>query len=177
MFDPYARASIFLVHVILEIERFQLNQEQPTARDAWMIGYTPSISVGAVDGNNNKPMVPTSYSLVLIGPMWKGIYGLCTYKVPPSLFEACRIFQTVQNRSARRMERSTKKWSSSELYWLNRNDIQGCPGYNSRVLFNLFENGVLNWASGQGSSLINSTNSIQETVLVLISHLQEMDLP
>lgn len=42
---------------------------------------------------------------------------------------------------------------------MNRNDIQGtAPGYNSRdPLFNLFENGVLNWSLGQGSSLINSS--------------------
>lgn len=161
--DPYARASIFGSRYFGDREVAIKSGTTNSSRDAWVLGYTPSISVGAWMGNNNnKPMVQQA-SARIIGPMWKEFMDYVLTKVPEESFEE------PENTSSSTKPFLTGAWKGpqnevhSELYWMNRNDIQGnAPGYNSRdPLFNLFETGVLNWASGQGSSLINlnTTNS------------------
>lgn len=159
--DPYARASIFGSRYFGDREVSIKSGTTNSSRDAWMIGYTPSISVGAWMGNNNnKPMVQQA-SARIIGPMWKEFMDYVLTKVPEESFEDPAEFSSSTKPFLLGEWKGPQNEVHSELYWLNRNDIQGAaPGYNSRdPLFNLFENGVLNWASGQGSSLINSTNS------------------
>ena len=159
--DPYARASIFGSRYFGDREVSIKSGTTNSSRDAWMIGYTPSISVGAWMGNNNnKPMIQQA-SARIIGPMWKEFMDYVLTKVPEESFEDPAEFSSSTKPFLLGEWKGPQNEVHSELYWLNRNDIQGAaPGYNSRdPLFNLFENGVLNWASGQGSSLINSTNS------------------
>ena len=160
--DPYARASIFGSRYFGDREVAIKSGTTNSSRDAWILGYTPSISVGAWMGNNNnKPMVQQA-SARIIGPMWKEFMDYVLTKVPDESFEEPESASSSTKPFLTGAWRGPQNEVHSELYWLNRNDIQGnAPGYNSRdPLFNLFENGVLNWASGQGSSLINSNTGI-----------------
>lgn len=157
--DPYARASIFGSRYFGDREVAIKTGTTNSSRDAWILGYTPSISVGAWMGNNNnKPMVQQA-SARIIGPMWKEFMDYVLTKVSDESFESPESTSSSTKPFLTGAWRGPQNEVHSELYWLNRNDVQGtAPGYNSRdPLFNLFENGVLNWASNQGSSLTNSS--------------------
>lgn len=159
--DPYARAPIFGSRYFGERSVSIKSGTTNSSRDAWVLGYTPSISVGAWMGNNNnKPMVQQA-SARIIGPMWKEFMDYILTKVPDESFEKPEINSSSIKPFLLGAWKGPQNEVHSELYWLNRNDIQGsAPGYNSRdPLFNLFENGVLNWASGQGSILINARST------------------
>lgn len=163
--DPYARASIFGSRYFGDREVSIKSGTTNNSRDAWVLGYTPSISVGAWMGNNNnKPMVQQA-SARIIGPMWKEFMDYVLTKIPEESFENPETNSSSTKPFLLGVWKGPQNEVHSELYWLNRNDIQGsAPGYNSRdPLFNLFENGVLNWASGQGSSLINASPTSTNT--------------
>lgn len=166
--DPYARASIFGSRYFGDREVAIKSGTTNSSRDAWVLGYTPSISVGAWMGNNNnKPMVQQA-SARIIGPMWKEFMDYVLTKVPDESFEEPESTSSSTKPYLTGAWRGPQNEVHSELYWMNRNDIQGnAPGYNSRdPLFNLFETGVINWASGQGSALINSSVTGSNTASV-----------
>lgn len=55
-------------------------------RDAWIIGYTPSIAVGVWSGNNdNKPM--KNGGSAVSGPTWKAFMQVALQKYPQSSFQ------------------------------------------------------------------------------------------
>ncbi len=54
-------------------------------RDAWIIGYTPNLAVGAWAGNNdNRPM--NEMSGLIITPMWRAFMDVALKKYPPLTF-------------------------------------------------------------------------------------------
>ena len=40
-------------------------------RDGWIIGYTPSISVGVWTGNNNNTPMFNEPGIIMAGPIWR----------------------------------------------------------------------------------------------------------
>ena len=57
------------------------------SRDAWIMGYTPSIAVGAWAGNNdNSPMVKKVAGLI-VAPMWRAFMDQVLVKYPNEQFE------------------------------------------------------------------------------------------
>lgn len=55
-------------------------------RDAWVIGYTPSIAVGAWAGNNdNSPMVK-KIAAFIVSPMWHAVTAYALEKYPSEPF-------------------------------------------------------------------------------------------
>lgn len=55
-------------------------------KDAWIIGYTPTLAVGVWSGNNdNKSMV--SGGSAISGPIWKAFMNEALKKIPPTPFE------------------------------------------------------------------------------------------
>ena len=56
-------------------------------RDAWIIGYTPSIAIGAWAGNNaNTPMVKKIAGFI-VAPMWRAFMDQALAKLPVEQFE------------------------------------------------------------------------------------------
>ena len=56
------------------------------SRDAWIIGYTPSITVGAWAGNNdNSPMVK-KIAAFIVAPMWHDFMAYAITKYPADAF-------------------------------------------------------------------------------------------
>lgn len=56
-------------------------------RDAWTVGYTPSLVVGVWSGNNNnKPMVKKGSSILAAVPIWKEFMKEALKKVPAEVF-------------------------------------------------------------------------------------------
>lgn len=58
-------------------------------RDAWVIGYTPSLVSGVwVGNNNNTPMKQSSVSVMVAGPIWHAFMERALAKYPSESFAA-----------------------------------------------------------------------------------------
>ncbi len=122
-------------------------------RDAWVVGYTPSIALGVWAGNNdNSPMVK-SIAGFIAAPMWHEAmsYALARYQktffgepdpipssVPPFLQGNWHI-----------PDASGNSIPHSLLYWTNPDDPQGPPPTNPSKdsQFSYWEYGVQVWYS------------------------------
>ena len=71
--DNNARAPMFGHHSLLFFDNYKVAAKTGTTdgfRDAWAIGYTPSISVGVWTGNNDNSSTAKKPGLVMAGPIW-----------------------------------------------------------------------------------------------------------
>lgn len=87
--DNTARIPTFGEHSVLEIPNREVAVKTGTTnnnKDAWTIGYTPSVVVGVWVGNNdNKPMKKGGVSLA--GPIWNRVISEALIKLPTESFE------------------------------------------------------------------------------------------
>jgi len=120
-------------------------------RDAWIIGYTPSIAIGVWAGNNdNTPMVK-SVAGFIAAPMWHEAMAYALLKYPKMYFgEASPIFTTVPpllqgNWYIR--DSQGLVIPHSLLYWTDKNNPQGPPPSNPSQdpQFAYWEYGVAAW--------------------------------
>ncbi len=58
-------------------------------RDAWVVGYTPSLAVGVWAGNNdNSPMKKSGVSVMVAAPLWRTFMDSALARTPPESFTA-----------------------------------------------------------------------------------------
>jgi membrane peptidoglycan carboxypeptidase len=109
-----------------------------------MIGYTPSISVGAWMGNNDNTPMAQQASARIIGPMWKKIMDHVLEQVPVEEFESPDPIEPNLKSYLRGVWQNESGEVHSELYWVDRSNIKGSvPGLGSNdPLFRNFEVGV-----------------------------------
>jgi membrane peptidoglycan carboxypeptidase len=98
-------------------------------RDAWVIGYTPSIAIGVWAGNNdNSPMVK-SIAGFIAAPMWHEAMAYALSKYSTSYFgEPSPILSSVPpmlQGNWRIPDASGIIAPHDLLYWTNKNDPQG----------------------------------------------------
>lgn len=162
--DPYARAPIFGSRYFGDRQVAIKTGTTNSSRDAWIIGYTPSISVGSWMGNNNNTPMVQQASARIIGPMWKEFMDWALTKIPDETFELPQPVSSDTKPFLRGVWQGPGNEVHSELYWVNKADPQGAaPGYNSRdSLFKNFEAGVQTWAANQGYALISSLNIVNQ---------------
>lgn len=142
-------------------------------RDAWAMGYTPSLVVGVWAGNNNnKPMVSQGSSLVAAIPIWSQF-----------LRETLPLFPKGESLSKSGGPTTGKPILDgnptpdgnlhSILYWVDRSNPTGAPPSNpsSDPQFNNWETGVQAWA---GNSVTSSTSTVPGSAAISIS-LSEPD--
>lgn len=90
MSDNIARTPTFGSNSILNIPGREVAVKTGTTndnKDAWTIGYTPSVAVGVWVGNNdNKPMKKGGASLA--GPIWNGIISESLKDKPVEYFDS-----------------------------------------------------------------------------------------
>lgn len=88
--DNEARVPIFNPRSSLYFSDRQVAAKTGTtqdSRDAWVIGYTPSIVSGVWVGNNdNSPMDKKSLSIMVAGPIWHKFMEGALKNVPPEEF-------------------------------------------------------------------------------------------
>lgn len=133
--DNKARAPMFGYHSPLNLPGFQVAAKTGTTqnfRDAWVIGYTPSLVVGIWIGNNdNSPMIKKP-AVMLAGPIWKRFIKKALEK-----FEK-KEFTPPQKRTGKiPILNGILPKNHSLLYYLNPQDNQ---------LF-FWEQGIKNWLS------------------------------
>lgn len=148
--DRYARAPIFGANYFGNRDVGIKSGTTNSSRDAWMIGYTPSISVGAWMGNNNNTPMAQQASARIVGPMWKEIMDYALEKVPVEEFETPDPIEPNLKAYLRGAWKTETGEVHSELYWIDRSNIKGAiPGLGSSdPLFRNFESGIRSYTGG-----------------------------
>jgi hypothetical protein len=154
--DIYARNTIFTLRYTGDREVAIKTGTTNNSRDAWILGYTPSISVGAWMGNNNnKPMAQLA-SARIVAPMWKEFMDYILEKYPEEKFEAPDKNPTDVNPYLNGKWYGANGEVHSELYWIDKSNTKGNPPTNpsADVQFRLWEYGVLNWAGSPAAAAL-----------------------
>lgn len=157
-------------------------------RDAWIIGYTPSISVGAWVGNNDNSPMEKKIAGFIVAPMWNAFMkvALATstdepFKKPdpisPTIKPVLRgIWQnggetfTVDKTTGKLATEFTPPEAREEryvpnvheiLYWVNKSDPLGpVPTHpESDPQFALWEQGVQKWVADHATSTLITTST------------------
>jgi len=87
--DNEARAPMFGYNSQLYFPDYQVAAKTGTTnnyRDAWTIGYTPSISAGVWVGNNNNAEMTKKPSITIAGPIWRAFMIEALSKFPNESF-------------------------------------------------------------------------------------------
>ncbi len=133
-------------------------------RDAWTLGYTPSIVIGAWVGNNdNAPMVKKIAGYI-VTPMWHKImqYALSTYPkkyfgeptlIPKNVSPVLRGIYGVPSATGR-------DETHSLLYWVSKDNPRGPQPIDPSLdpQYKYWEYSVTRWV--KNNTVSSSTNSI-----------------
>lgn len=152
--DARARLPEYSLNSPLSFPGYEVAVKTGTSdqtRDAWVIGYTPSIALGVWAGNNdNSPMVK-SIAGFIAAPMWHAAMAYALSKYPKTYFgEADPIPATVPpmlQGNWRIPDAQGNIIPHSLLYWTNKNNPQGPPPTNPSQdpQFAYWEYGITAW--------------------------------
>lgn len=163
--DRYARASIFGSNYFGTRQVGIKSGTTNSSRDAWMVGYTPSISVSAWMGNNDNTPMAQQASARIIGPMWKSFMDFALDRLPTETFEDPDPISPSLKPFLRGVWQTDTGEVHSELYWINRNDVKGeAPGFGSNdPLFRNWEAGMQGYGGIFPGQIIPGATSTPST--------------
>jgi penicillin-binding protein 1C len=122
-------------------------------RDAWAMGYTPSLVVGVWAGNNNNaPMQKAGSSILAAVPMWNAFMTQALPEVPNETFTPPA--PVTATKPILDGQYVINGQVHSELYYIDKTDPAGPDPTNPAVdpQYNNWEVGVDNWATANGYS-------------------------
>ncbi len=146
-------------------------------RDAWIIGYTPSVVVGTWAGNNNNTPMAKKVSGLIVAPMWRAFMDevLKTFPVDdkftkPQKEDSYNLKPVLRGKwqggisviqSNTLIDLNTPYSSIQEtlsggvhsiLYWVNKDDPRGAPPANPNddSQFTRWEYPIHKWVISQG---------------------------
>ncbi len=146
-------------------------------RDAWIIGYTPSIAAGAWAGNNDNTPMEKKVAGFIIAPLWHEFMEFALQKFPETGFATPTYSDTekpvlrgvwqggeivvVDTKTGRPADDDTPSSRRAEyvrqdvhsiLYWVEKDDPQGPVPSNpgSDPQFSRWETAVRAWAIANG---------------------------
>jgi len=120
-------------------------------RDAWVIGYTPSVALGVWAGNNDNSKMVKSIAGFIAAPMWHEAMAYALSKYPKTYFgEPSPIPNTVPQMlqgNWRIPDASGTIAPHDLLYWTDKNNPQGPPlaDPTQDPQFAYWEYGVSSW--------------------------------
>jgi len=120
-------------------------------RDAWVIGYTPSIALGVWVGNNDNSRMVKSVAGFIAAPMWHEAMAYALSKYPKTYFgEPSPILSTVPPMLRGNWyipDANGNVVPHSLLYWTDKNNPQGPPPANPEqdAQFSRWEYGISAW--------------------------------
>ena len=98
-------------------------------RDAWVLGYTPSIAIGVWAGNNDNSKMVKSIAGFIAAPMWHEVMAYALQKYPKTYFgEPSPIYTSVPpmlQGNWRIPDAQGNLIPHSELYWTDKHNPQG----------------------------------------------------
>lgn len=120
-------------------------------RDAWVVGYTPSIAIGVWVGNNDNTPMSKSVAGYIAAPMWHETMSYALSKYPKKYFaEADPIYSWVPPMLQGNWmipDANGNVYPHSLLYWTDKTNPLGPPPSNpdSDSQYPYWEYGVSNW--------------------------------
>ncbi len=112
--DDEARAPIFGAHSSLYIPNRDVAVKTGTTndyKDAWIVGYTPSLVIGGWVGNNNNTPMDKKVAGYIIAPYWNKIMSKALENYPNEKFEAPFVEDLSDQKPILR-----DKWQGGETY-------------------------------------------------------------
>ena len=157
-------------------------------RDAWILGYTPNIVVGAWAGNNDNRSMAKKISGLIITPMWRDFMDVAMEKMEPASFpepaaipsdikpvlrsngyaiDAAAIAQNLiesDNVTAEAIAEALFNNTHSILHFVNKDDPRGPYPQNPAAdpQYSLWEYGVVAWKGAQYARTASSTQDGNE---------------
>jgi len=151
-------------------------------RDVWIIGYTPSIAVGAWAGNNSNKAMEKKVAGLIIAPMWRAFMDEIFKDMPAERFPLPEIEDSIDLKPVLRgkwqggvsvlVDKASGKLATNNtpedfveerltggvhsiLYWVNKNDPRGPIPTNpdEDSQFKLWEYAVQKWAKDNGKDV------------------------
>jgi membrane peptidoglycan carboxypeptidase len=121
-------------------------------RDAWAMGYTPSLAVGVWAGNNDDtPMQKAGSSILAAVPMWSAFMNQALPEVPNTTFiQPDPVNETKPILAGQYIINGQ---IHSILYYVNKNDPTGPDPTNPAIdpQYNNWETAVQNWVANHPS--------------------------
>ena len=132
-------------------------------RDVWVIGYTPSVSVGAWAGNNDNSPMEKKVAGLIIAPIWHKVMALAIEKYPSSGFVAPSVDGSIEKPVlqgiwqggdvvTKKRKTYVKQEVHSILHWVDKTDIQGNEPQNpaNDPQYRYWETPIRAWAIARG---------------------------
>lgn len=154
--DAHARLPEYPLNSPLSFSGYDVAVKTGTTddtRDAWVIGYTPSISIGVWVGNNDNTAMVKSVAGFIAAPMWHEVMAYALSKYPKTYFgEPSPIFSSVPPMLQGNWyipDSNGNIAPHSLLYWTDKKNPQGPPTSNSSQdpQFDYWEYGISSWYS------------------------------
>lgn len=120
-------------------------------RDAWAMGYTPSLVVGVWAGNNdNAPMQHNGFSVLAAVPMWSAFMTQALPEVPNTTFTPPNPINTTK--PVLNGQYVINGQVHNILYYVDKNNPTGADPTDPTTdpQYNNWEIGVENWARANG---------------------------
>lgn len=148
--DAVARNSIFTLNFIPGHKVAMKTGTTNDSRDAWILGYTPNIAVGAWMGNNdNRPMSQIASALI-VGPLWQKFMIEILKDIPNEGFKAS-AYSTEDHSDLKPVLRGV--WQNEEgphsiLHYVDKDEPREREPRNpsNDPQYDLWEVGVQAWA-------------------------------
>jgi 1A family penicillin-binding protein len=126
------------------------------SRDAWTIGYTPTIAIGVWAGNNdNTPMVKEIAGYI-VSPMWHDVMQFALTKYPQAFFTAPQPIPDSLPGALRGLYSDGVSFHNI-LYWVNKDNPRGGGNSIGDGQFPYWEYPINNFSYGTGTSTATST--------------------
>ena len=121
-------------------------------RDAWVIGYTPQIAVGAWAGNNDNSPIDRRVAGFIVAPMWHEFMNTLLATLPNEPFPAPEEKDISGLKPVLRGVWQDGATAHSILYYVDKNDPLGPAPTNPAKdpQFSHWEYAVQMWANSQG---------------------------
>ncbi len=152
--DAQARLPEYPLNSPLSFQGYDVAVKTGTTddtRDAWVIGYTPSVALGVWVGNNDNSKMVKSVAGFIAAPMWHEAMAYALSKYPRAYFgEPSPIFASVPPMLRGNWYIPDAQGNivpHSLLYWTDKHSPQGPPPTNPSQdpQFAYWEYGVASW--------------------------------
>lgn len=143
-------------------------------RDAWVIGYTPQIAVGAWSGNNDNSPIDKQVAGYIVAPMWHEFMNELLKTLPDEKFEKP---DTVDLKNLKPILRGDWQKTGNDglihsiLQYVDKNDPLGNEPSNpySDPQYTHWEYSVRNWANINGQIYENSNTTNDSATVSFLS--------
>lgn len=127
------------------------------SRDAWTVGYTPTIAIGVWAGNNdNTPMVKEIAGYI-VAPMWNKVMGYAIRKFPQAFFTAPE--PTPSDVPAALQGQAN---GHDILYWVNKDNPRSGGNSFADGQFPYWEYSIGNFLNGSSSEATTTDTTVSD---------------